>query len=41
LENLDYPVVMAAVLMAATIFVIINIVSDVLNSIIDPRVKME
>jgi peptide/nickel transport system permease protein len=40
LEKLDYPVVMGSVLFAATIFVLINILSDVLYGVIDPRVKM-
>ena len=40
LEKLDYPVVMGSVLFAATIFVVINILSDVLYSIVDPRVKL-
>lgn len=41
LEKLDYPVVMGSVLFAATIFVLINILSDVLYGIIDPRVKIK
>lgn len=41
LEKLDYPVVMGSVLFAATIFVFINIVADVLYGIVDPRVKMK
>lgn len=41
LENLDYPVVMGSVLLAATIFVLINILSDMLYAVIDPRVKVE
>ncbi len=40
LEKLDYPVVMGSVLFAATIFVLINILADVLYGVIDPRVKM-
>lgn len=40
LEKLDYPVVMGSVLFAATIFVLINILSDLLYGIVDPRVKM-
>ena len=40
LEKLDYPVVMGSVLFAATIFVLINILADVLYGIIDPRVKV-
>lgn len=41
LEKLDYPVVMGSVLFAATIFVFINILADLLYGIIDPRVKMK
>ena len=41
LENLDYPVVMGSVLFAATIFVLVNILADVLYGIIDPRIKMK
>ena len=40
LEKLDYPVVMGSVLFAATIFVLINILSDVLYKAVDPRVKL-
>jgi peptide/nickel transport system permease protein len=40
LEKLDYPVVMGSVLFAATIFVLINILADLLYGVIDPRVKM-
>jgi peptide/nickel transport system permease protein len=40
LEKLDYPVVMGSVLFAATIFIFINILADLLYGIIDPRVKM-
>lgn len=40
LEKLDYPVVMGSVLFAATIFVLINILADILYGIIDPRVKI-
>ena len=41
LEKLDYPVVMGSVLLAATIFVLINILADVLYGMIDPRIKMK
>jgi ABC-type dipeptide/oligopeptide/nickel transport system permease component len=41
LEKLDYPVVMGSVLFSATIFVIVNIFSDILYGIIDPRVKIK
>jgi ABC-type dipeptide/oligopeptide/nickel transport system permease component len=39
LEKLDYPVVMGSVLLSATIFVVINILADVLYGIVDPRVR--
>ena len=39
LEKLDYPVVMGAVLLSATIFICINIVADILYKIIDPRIS--
>jgi peptide/nickel transport system permease protein len=41
LEKLDYPVVMGSVLFAASIFVLINILADMLYGIIDPRVQMK
>ena len=41
LENLDYPVVMGSVLFAAAIFVVVNILSDVLYGLIDPRVRLK
>jgi peptide/nickel transport system permease protein len=41
LEKLDYPVVMGSVLIAATFFILINILADILYGIIDPRVKIE
>ena len=39
LDKLDYPVVMGSVLFSATIFVLINILADLLYGIIDPRVR--
>ena len=39
LEKLDYPVVMGSVLMSACIFILINILADVLYTLIDPRVR--
>jgi peptide/nickel transport system permease protein len=41
LEKLDYPVVMGSVLVAATFFIIINILADILYGLVDPRVRME
>jgi ABC-type dipeptide/oligopeptide/nickel transport system permease component len=40
LEKLDYPVVMGSVLVAATFFILINILADILYGVIDPRVKI-
>jgi ABC-type dipeptide/oligopeptide/nickel transport system permease component len=39
LEKLDYPVVMGSVLLSATIFVVINILADILYGVVDPRVR--
>lgn len=41
LEKLDYPVVMGSVLVAATFFIIINILADILYGVVDPRVRVE
>lgn len=41
LEKLDYPVVMGSVLVAATFFILINILADILYGIIDPRVRIK
>ena len=41
LEKLDYPVVMGSVLVAATFFILINILADILYGIVDPRVRIE
>ncbi len=40
LEKLDYPVVMGAVLFSACIFILINIIADMLYRKIDPRISM-
>lgn len=40
LEKFDFPVVMGAVLVTAGIFVIINLLADLLYSIIDPRIRL-
>jgi peptide/nickel transport system permease protein len=39
LEKLDYPVVMGSVLISACIFILINILADILYGIVDPRVR--
>jgi peptide/nickel transport system permease protein len=41
LEKLDFPVVMGSVLISATFFILINIIADVLYSLIDPRVRLQ
>lgn len=41
LENLDFPVVMGSVLITATFFVAVNILSDLLYAALDPRVKIQ
>lgn len=40
LEKLDYPVVMGSVLVAATFFIVINILADILYGVVDPRVRV-
>ena len=39
LEKLDFPVVMGSVLLTAALFILINILADLLYSWVDPRVK--
>jgi peptide/nickel transport system permease protein len=41
LEKLDYPVVMGSVLLSALIFVMVNILADILYGIVDPRVRLQ
>lgn len=40
-SNRDYPAVQASVLVVATIFVFINLLMDIIYTIIDPRVKLK
>jgi len=40
LANLDFPVVMGSVLVSASFFILINILSDILYGIVDPRVRI-
>jgi peptide/nickel transport system permease protein len=39
-ENLDFPVVMGSTLFIATVFVVINLIVDILYVLIDPRVRL-
>jgi ABC-type dipeptide/oligopeptide/nickel transport system permease component len=40
LEKLDFPVVMGSVLVSAVFFILINILADILYSVVDPRVRI-
>ncbi|MDX5348464.1 MAG: ABC transporter permease [Hymenobacteraceae bacterium] len=40
-ENLDFPVVMGSTLFVAFLFIIVNILVDVVYGLLDPRVKLE
>jgi peptide/nickel transport system permease protein len=40
LENFDFPVVMGAVLMLSMLFVLINLLVDMLYATLDPRVRL-
>ena len=40
LEKLDYPVVMGSILLTASLFVLVNILSDLLYARIDPRIRL-
>ena len=40
LNTLDLPVIMGAVLIIATIFVILNIVVDIIYAYLDPKIKL-
>jgi ABC-type dipeptide/oligopeptide/nickel transport system permease component len=39
-QNLDFPIVMGATIFIAFLFVVVNIVVDVLYAVLDPRVKL-
>lgn len=41
LEKSDYPVVMGAILLIAALFILINIIVDILYKVLDPRVALE
>jgi peptide/nickel transport system permease protein len=40
LEQLDFPIVMGSVLLTASIFVLVNIIADILYTVVDPRIKL-
>lgn len=39
LEKLDYPVVMGSVMLAATLFILVNLLADWLQAQLDPRIR--
>jgi len=41
IQNRDYPVVQGATLLLVTIFVLLNLVTDVLYAVIDPRIRYQ
>ena len=41
INNRNYPVVQSTVLVIATIFILINLVVDILYCVIDPRISYE
>ena len=41
LNTLDLPVIMGSVLVIATLFIIINILVDVIYTLLDPKVKLQ
>ncbi len=40
LENLDFPVVMGAVLISSFFFILVNFLADIMYGIVDPRIKL-
>lgn len=41
LQGFDLPVVMGAVLVISVIFIVVNIITDIAYSLLDPRIKLE
>jgi peptide/nickel transport system permease protein len=41
LEKYDFPVAMGVTLFLATVFVIVNILVDIVYAILDPRVRLQ
>ena len=41
LDKFDFPIVMGSVLLTATIFIIVNLLTDLLYTRLDPRVKLQ
>jgi peptide/nickel transport system permease protein len=41
LEKFDFPVVMGSVLVIAVLFVVVNILADILYALLDPRISLK
>ena len=41
ITNRDYPMIMGTTIILATLIVIMNLVSDILYKIVDPRINLE
>ena len=41
IANRDYPLIQSMLLISAAIFALINLVVDVINSMVDPRIVLE
>ncbi|HQE12704.1 MAG TPA: ABC transporter permease [Flavipsychrobacter sp.] len=41
LDKFDFPLVMGSVLLTAFIFIVVNLLTDIVYSKLDPRIKLE
>jgi ABC-type dipeptide/oligopeptide/nickel transport system permease component len=41
IQRRDYPVVQACILMVATIYILVNLLGDILYGLVNPRVRLE
>ena len=41
ITNRDYPMVMGTTIFLATIMVLMNLISDILYKVVDPRIKLD
>ena len=39
IQNRDYPVIQASVLLLTVAFIVINLITDLLYAVIDPRIR--
>ena len=39
--SIDYPVIMGVTILAAFAFVVVNMIIDILQAVIDPRIRLE